>query len=83
MRFAGIGTPSFYLSSVRPALFAGVLATQRSDGRSQTYGTVGGQLDFNMTIALRLPMTLSVGAANGFAQGHFRKTEWLASLKIL
>ena len=83
VRFAGLGKPSFYLSSVRPALFAGVLATQRSDGRSPTYGTVGGQLDFNMTIALRLPMTLSVGAANGFAQGHFRKTEWLASLKIL
>ncbi len=82
VRFAEVGVPSFYLSSVRPAVFAGVLATRRSDGKSPTYATVGGQLDFNMTIALRLPMVLSLGAARGYAQGR-RKTEWLASLKIL
>jgi hypothetical protein len=82
-RFAGIGTPSFYVSSARPALFVGVLATERADGRSPTYETIGGQIDFNLTVALRLPMTFSVGAAKGYADHAFRKTEWLISLKIL
>ena len=26
---------------------------------------------------------LSVGAAGGWQDGHYRKTEWLASLKIM
>ena len=32
IRFAEIGTPAFYLSHVRPALFAGAMATQAPDG---------------------------------------------------
>ena len=44
---------------------------------------VGAQLDLNFTVALRLPMVFSVGAAAGWADGHYRKTEWLASLKIM
>jgi hypothetical protein len=28
-------------------------------------------------------MVFSVGAAAGWADGHYRKTEWLASLKIM
>jgi hypothetical protein len=30
-----------------------------------------------------LPMVLSFGAAAGFDGGDYRKTEWLASLKIM
>jgi hypothetical protein len=44
---------------------------------------VGAQLDLNFTVALRLPMVFSVGAAAGWEDGHYRKTEWLASLKIM
>lgn len=83
LRFAEVGTTSLYLSSIRPAVFAGVLATERADGSSKTYGMIGGQLDFNFTAALRLPMTLSLGAASGIVDGDFRRTEWLVSLKIL
>ncbi|MFZ9395975.1 MAG: TolB family protein [Erythrobacter sp.] len=83
VRFAEVGTTAFYLSSVRPAAFAGVLKARRADGSSETYGSVGGQLDLNFTVALRLPMTLSLGAARGIVDGNFRKTEWLISLKIL
>ncbi len=83
LRFAEVGTPSLYLSSARTALFAGILATERADGRSPSYQSVGGQVDFNFTVALRLPMTLSFGAAAGFRNGHYRQTELLASLKIL
>jgi hypothetical protein len=83
IRFAEAGTPSFYLSYIRPAVFAGLMATKNQDGTSHTYSDVGAQLDLNFTVALRLPMVLSVGAAAGFDRGHYRKTEWMVSLKIL
>ena len=44
---------------------------------------VGGQLDLNFTVAVRLPMIFSIGAAGGFEDGRYQKTELLASLKIL
>ena len=83
VRFAEVGTPSFYLSYVRPAVFAGVMAAENPDGSNHRYADVGGQLDFNFTIALRLPMVLSFGAAAGFEDSHYRKTELMASLKIM
>jgi hypothetical protein len=83
IRFAEVGTPAFYLSHLRPAIFAGAMATQAPDGDGHQYVDVGGQLDLNFTIALRLPMVLSVGAASGWVDGEYRKTEWLASLKIM
>ncbi len=83
VRFAEVGTPSFYLSYIRPAVFAGIMAAQTPDTGSHTYEDVGGQLDLNFTVALRLPMVLSVGAAAGFQDGHYRKTELMASLKIM
>jgi hypothetical protein len=83
IRFAEVGTPAFYLSHLRPALFAGAMATKSPDGSSHKYLNAGAQLDLNFTIALRLPMILSVGAAAGFEDGHYQKTELLASLKIM
>ncbi|MES2754805.1 MAG: hypothetical protein V4659_09080, partial [Pseudomonadota bacterium] len=83
VRFAEVGTPSFYLSSVRPAVFGGLLATSQAGGTERTYKNIGGQLDLNFTVALRLPMTLSLGAAAGFDRNGYRKTEFLFSLKIL
>jgi hypothetical protein len=83
LRFAEVGTPAFFLSYVRPALFAGAMATDAPDGSSHRYYDLGTQLDLNFTVALRLPMVFSVGAAAGWADGHYRKTEWLASLKIM
>jgi hypothetical protein len=83
VRFAEVGTPAFYLSYLRPAVFAGAMATEAPDGAGHRYYDVGAQLDLNFTIALRLPMVFSVGAASGWADGHYRKTEWLASLKIM
>ena len=83
IRFAEVGTAAFYLSHVRPAVFAGVMATDNQDRSRHFYSDVGAQLDLNFTVALRLPMVFSVGAAAGFDDGHYRKTEWLASLKIM
>ena len=83
LRFSEIGRPSLFLSSMRPALFAGVLAIDPGAQDSRTLETVGGQLDFNFTFALRLPMVLSVGAAAGFEDGRHRGNEAMISLKIL
>lgn len=83
IRFAEIGTPVFYLTHLRPALFAGAMATQAPDGSSHRYYDLGGQLDLNFHVAHRLPMVFSVGAAAGWADGDYRKTEVLASLKIM
>jgi hypothetical protein len=83
IRFAEVGTPLVYLSFVRPAVFAGAMATNAPEGGGHHYYDVGAQLDFNFTIALRLPMVFSVGAAGGWRDGHYSKTELLASLKIM
>jgi hypothetical protein len=83
LRFAEVGTPAFFLSYVRPAVFSGFMATDEPDRSSHHYADLGAQLDLNFTVALRLPMVLSVGAAAGWRDGHYRKTEWLASLKIM
>jgi hypothetical protein len=83
LRFAEVGTPALYLSHLRPAVFGSVLATQAPDGSSHRYLDVGAQLDLNFTVALRLPMVLSVGAGSGWADGDYRKTELLVSLKIM
>ena len=83
IRFAEAGTAAFYLSHLRPALFAGAMATKSPTGQGHTYLDLGAQLDLNFTVALRLPMVFSVGAAAGWADGDYRKTELLASLKIM
>ena len=83
IRFAEVGTAAFYLSHVRPALFAGAMATTSPTGAGHTYLDAGAQLDLNFTVALRLPMVFSVGVAGGWADGDYRKTELLASLKIM
>ena len=59
------------------------MATQAPDGSDHRYYDLGAQLDLNFTVALRLPMVFSVGAAGGWQDGHYRKTELLASLKIM
>ncbi|WP_152569452.1 MULTISPECIES: TolB family protein [Sphingomonas] len=83
VRFAEVGTPSFYLSSLRPALFGGTLLTRDPAGGGRRFGTVGGQLDLNFTVALRLPMIVSVGAAHGFGRRGEGRTETMISLKIM
>ncbi len=83
LRFAEVGTPAFFLSHIRPALFGGIMATEAPDRSNHNYADLGAQLDLNFTVALRLPMVFSVGAAAGWRDGRYRKTEWLASLKIM
>jgi len=82
-RFSNMGRPSLFLSSIRPAVFAGVMAMDPASGSARTFETVGAQVDFNFTVALRLPMVFSVGAASGFDKGRHRGDEVMISLKVL
>jgi len=82
--FKEVGTPAFYLSWMRAALFTGVLVTDFGDSKfKQTYQSVGIQADLHFTIVHRLPMTLSFGFARGFIDGHKYDDEVMISLKIL
>jgi hypothetical protein len=84
LRFANIGIPSVFLSSARPALFAGVLLADIGDGDyRETYYNLGFQVDLAFTIAHRHPMTLSLGYAQGYVDGDKRADEVMVSLKIL
>ena len=84
MRFESLGSPGFYVSWARPALFATAVETDfnNSNFRQQSYD-VGGQLDFQLHVLHRFPMMLSVGVAEGFGGGGFAKTEFMASLQVL
>jgi hypothetical protein len=84
LRFEEVGKPGFFLGWLRPAVFAGVLSTDFSDGsRRRTVYNAGAQVDLSFTIVHRLPMTLSLGYATGFEDGRKLDDEWMISLKIL
>jgi hypothetical protein len=82
LRFRRAGTPDFYFSWARPAIFAAALTTNPEDN-SDTYYSIGAQVDFEFTVLSRLPMMFSIGYAAGFDDGDFEKDELMASLKIL
>jgi hypothetical protein len=82
-RFETLGSPGFYVSWMRPELFATALETDFNNAtfRQQAYD-VGGQLDFQLHVMHRFPMMLSIGVAEGFGGGGFAKTEFMASLQV-
>lgn len=82
--FSRAGTPGFYLSFLRPALFAGGLVTNldRSAIR-RTATTAGGQIDLRFTMLSALDLTLSVGAGTRFERGRPARREAMVSLALL
>ena len=83
LRFSDVGTPSFFLSNMRPALFSGLLYDDPGLAPVRTLGDVGVQTDWNFTVALRLPMVLSFGYAAGLEARERMHNEIMVSLKIL
>ena len=83
LRFREVGSPSFFLKHIRPAIFYGGLKTDIGELAERTLTTFGAQLDLEFTLAHRLPMTLSVGYAAGYESGNKLNDEWMISLKIL
>jgi hypothetical protein len=82
-RFEEVGTPAFYLGHIRPALFAGTLWLDDGMGTRRRFHDLGVQLDLSFTILDHLPMTVSVGYAQGFEESRKVDDEWLFSLKVL
>jgi hypothetical protein len=83
-RFRRVGTPGFYATWMRPALFVTGLATNL-DAPSVRHLAVdtGGQLDFKLAMLSVMDLTLSVGGAVAFEDGHGPRREAMISLKLL
>ena len=84
VRFRRAGTPGFYLTWARAALFAaGLMTNLDGAGGRRTLGDVGAQVDFQLTILSALDMTLSAGYAVAFEDAHAPRHEAMVSLKVL
>ena len=84
LRFRRAGTPGFYVSWMRPAVFAGVLGTNLdAPVARRVAGDVGAQLDFRLTVLSNLDMTLSAGAAAAVDNDGRSRGELMLSLKVL
>ncbi len=84
LRFDAAGSPGFYASWLRPAVFASALVTDPGSGqyRAEAY-SLGAQLDLQLQVMHRLPMMLSVGYAHGFEGNGLGQDEWMISFKVL
>lgn len=84
IRFQRVGTPGFYLSWMRPAIFTTALVTNMDGSvlKQDTYN-VGAQFDLRFTMLSRLDMTLSFGYAVARGSGAEQSDEFMISLKIL
>ncbi|MBA3298107.1 MAG: hypothetical protein H0U19_14365, partial [Acidobacteria bacterium] len=84
LRFRRLGSPGFYVTWMRPALFVGGLATNLDNESFRRVATdVGGQLDFQLTTLSALDMMLSLGAAVAFEDGYSPRREFMVSFKVL
>jgi len=84
IRFEGLGSPGFYVSWGRPEVFVGALETDVTTAAYRRNAEdVGAQIDFQLHVAHRFPMMLSVGAARGFAGAGLARTEFMVSLQVL
>ena len=84
MLFESVGTPAFYLSWLRPALFASVLrADPGGSAPSRTVSNLGAQVDLRFSTLHWYEMMLSLGYARGFERSRPGRNEWMVSLKIL
>jgi hypothetical protein len=81
VRFSRVGTPDFYLSWARPAVFAAALVTDPDTDSARWY-SVGFQVDFQFTLLSRKEMTFSIGYAAGFSDNGHERNEVMASLKL-
>lgn len=85
IRFKRVGTPGFYLSWARPALFVSHLTTNLDDSLVRNeVNSAGIQVDLQFTILSRFKMTLSLGYAKTFGDPLvIDDDEFMVSLKIL
>lgn len=84
LRFSRAGIPALYATWARPAIFAGVVATNLDDASvRRVVSNLGGQIDVRIGALSALELTASFGAAAAFERGFGPRRELFASLKIL
>jgi hypothetical protein len=84
VRFSRAGTPGFYLTWMRPSVFASGLVTNLDDRATRrTVTNTGAQLDFRLTALSTLDLTLSIGGAVAFEDGMRPRREAMVSLRVL
>ena len=84
MRFEHVGTPGFYATWLRPAVFVGGLATNLDDSPSRrVLFSAGAQLDVRLSALSVLDLTLSLGGAVAVERGYAPRPELMLSLKVL
>jgi hypothetical protein len=82
--FESVGTPGFYLTSLRPAVFVTGLWTDPAHAsRHHDYTSIGTQFDLKFHVLHWYDMTLSVGYAVGLTNSRRTGDEFMISLKIL
>ena len=85
IRFRRAGSPGFYLTWARPALFVAGLILNPDQGGDlqQELGSLGAQIDFRFTLLSNMDLTLSLGWATAVQEGFGPRDEFMISLKIL
>ena len=84
LRLSRAGTPGFYASFIRPAVFVGGLATNLDQAAlRQTAATLGGQIDVRLTMLSALDLTLSLGGGVRLQRGVPARREAMVSLALL
>jgi hypothetical protein len=84
IRFEKLGSPGFYGSWIRPAIFTTALVTNPDSPRARTESyNIGLQIDLQLQVLHRLPMMLSFGYAKGFEGDGTGEDEVMLSLKLL
>ena len=84
LTFRRVGTPGFYLTWMRPAVFvSGLVTNVDASALRREVSNVGGQLDFRLNAVSTFDLTLSVGGAVAYERGFAPRREAMISLKIL
>lgn len=84
LRFRRFGTPAFYASWARAALFSSGLVTNIGDDPARhTLGNAGAQLDLRLRVLSHLDMTVSAGYAVAAERRARRSDELMFSVKVL
>ncbi|HEY7902875.1 MAG TPA: hypothetical protein VIH36_05440 [Casimicrobiaceae bacterium] len=81
--YESVGTPGFYLTSLRPAAFVTGLWTDPGNSHHKAYTSVGAQFDLKFHVLHWYDMTLSVGYAVGLTNSRRTGDEFMISLKVL
>jgi hypothetical protein len=84
VRFSRAGSPGFYASWIRPAVFVSGLSTNLDDGSARRKAaSIGTQLDLRLTVLSSMDVTLSVGAASVFERGQDTRRALMASVTLM